>query len=84
MKNPDSRSLSLYSKGPDLPLSAVWTQCSHIVSREQSRQELVSMIEDKEDDIEKFARKLDEFNQQIAEYQARAKVLVSNAKMDVI
>ena len=65
-------------------MSAVWTQCSHIVSREQSRQELVSMIEDKEDDIEKFAGKLDEFNQQIAEYQTRAKVLASNARMDVI
>ena len=58
---------------------------SHSQQRaKQIWQELVSMIEDKEDDIEKFARKLDEFNQQITEYQARAKVLASNAKMDVI
>ena len=58
---------------------------SHSQQRaKQIWQELVSMIEDKEDDIEKFASKLDEFNQQITEYQARAKVLASNAKMDVI
>ena len=47
-------------------------------------QELVSMMENKEDDIEKFAGKLDEFNQHIARYKARAKVLDSNVEMNVV
>ncbi len=47
-------------------------------------QELVSMVEIGESDVEKFARKLEEFNRQIAEYQARSRILTSNAEMDVI
>ena len=47
-------------------------------------QDLVSMMENKEYDIEKFAGKLDEFNQHIARYKARAKVLDSNVEMNVV
>ena len=47
-------------------------------------QELVSMIEAGEDDIGKFANKLDDFNVYMAEYQARSRALSANAEMDII
>ncbi len=58
---------------------------SHSQQRaKQIWQELVSMVETEESDVEKFARKLEEFNRQIAEYQARSRILASNAEMNVI
>ena len=47
-------------------------------------QELVSMIETREGDIEKFAGKLKEFSQHIHKYRVRSLILSSDTKMDVI
>ena len=47
-------------------------------------QDLVSMIETREGDIEKFAGKLKEFSQQVHEYRVRSLMLSSDTKMNVI
>jgi len=47
-------------------------------------QEMVIMIESGEQDIEKFADKLQEFNKQVYEYQTRCRMLSPNANMHVI
>ncbi len=47
-------------------------------------QEMVSMIETRESDIEKFSDKLKEFSQQVHEYRARSLILSSNIKMNIL
>ena len=47
-------------------------------------QELVEMVETRDDDIKIFADKLSRFNKQIYEYRNRARILVSVADMNVI
>ena len=47
-------------------------------------QEMVSMIETREGDIEKFSDKLKEFSQQVHEYRVRSLILSSNIKMNIL
>ncbi len=47
-------------------------------------QEMVSMIEAREGDIEKFSDKLKEFSQQVHEYRVRSLILSSNIKMNIL
>lgn len=51
---------------------------------EQIWQELVEMVENKENNIIKFSDKLREFNKCVYEYQIRAQILASSAQMDTI
>ena len=47
-------------------------------------QEMVSMIETREGDIEEFSDKLKEFSQQVQEYRVRSLILSSNIKMNTL
>ncbi len=50
----------------------------------QAWEELISLLETKETDIEELAGKLKIFSQQIREYRIRASILASSAEMDVV
>ncbi len=47
-------------------------------------QEMVSMIESREADMEKFADKLKELSQLIHEYRVRSRILSSDIKMNIL
>ena len=50
----------------------------------QTWQEMVSMIESREADMEKFADKLKELSQLIHEYRVRSQILSSDVKMNIL